>query len=119
MFDILTYEKGAAVLRMLEQYLGPDTFRAGISSYVGKHAYANAETTDLWDAIEESARQPVRTMMDSWVFQPGHPLISGRRRRHDAGRVPAHLPVSAGRGRRHPALAGAPCSSGPRAAIRS
>ena len=76
MFDILTYEKGAAVLRMLEQYLGPDTFRAGINSYVGKHAYANAETTDLWDAIEESARQPVRSMMDSWVFQPGHPLIS-------------------------------------------
>lgn len=76
MFDILTYEKGAAVLRMLEQYLGPDTFRAGISNYVHKHAYDNAETTDLWDAIEESAQQPVRTMMDSWVFQPGHPLIS-------------------------------------------
>ena len=76
MFDILTYEKGAAVLRMLEQYLGPETFRTGISNYVQKHAYDNAETTDLWDAIEESARQPVRTMMDSWVFQPGYPLIS-------------------------------------------
>ncbi len=76
MFDILTYEKGAAVLRMLEQYLGPNTFRAGISNYVHKHAYDNAETTDLWDAIEESAQQPVRTMMDSWVFQPGHPMIS-------------------------------------------
>ncbi len=76
MFDTLTYEKGAAVLRMLEQYLGPETFRSGISNYIHKHAYGNAETTDLWNAIEESAGQPVRSMMDSWVFQPGHPLIS-------------------------------------------
>ena len=76
MFDILTYEKGAAVLRMLEQYLGPDVFREGIVAYLRKHEYKNAETTDLWDAIEESAHQPVRALMDSWVFQPGYPLIS-------------------------------------------
>ena len=78
MFDTLTYEKGAAVLRMLEQYLSPETFRAGISNYLKKHEYDCAETTDLWDAIEESAQQPVRTLMDSWVFQPGYPLISVR-----------------------------------------
>jgi len=76
MFDILTYEKGAAVLRMLEQYLGAEVFRTGIASYLRKHEYDNAETTDLWDAIEASAQQPVRTLMDSWVFQPGYPLIS-------------------------------------------
>jgi len=76
MFDILTYEKGAAVLRMLEQYLGGEVFRVGISEYLRKHEYANAETTDLWDAIEASARQPVRTLMDTWVLQPGYPLIS-------------------------------------------
>ncbi|MGE0820972.1 MAG: M1 family metallopeptidase [Candidatus Binatia bacterium] len=78
MFDILTYEKGAAVLRMLEQYLGPEVFRRGIRAYLRKHEYDNAETTDLWDAIEESSRQPVRTLMDSWVFQPGYPLISAQ-----------------------------------------
>ena len=76
MFDILTYEKGAAVLRMLEQYLGPQVFQKGISHYLGKHAYDNAETTDLWDAIEEATQQPVRSLMDSWVFQAGYPLIS-------------------------------------------
>lgn len=76
MFDILTYEKGAAVLRMLEQYLGEEVFRVGINEYLRKHEFANAETTDLWDAIETSARQPVRTLMDTWVFQPGYPLIS-------------------------------------------
>ena len=76
MFDILTYEKGAAVLRMLEQYLGPPAFQKGISHYLGKHEYDNAETTDLWDALEEATQQPVRSMMDSWVFQAGYPLIS-------------------------------------------
>ena len=76
MFNILTYEKGAAVLRMLEQYLGPPAFQKGISRYLQKHEYDSAETTDLWDAIEESTQQPVRTMMDTWVFQAGYPLIS-------------------------------------------
>ncbi len=76
MFDILTYEKGAAVLRMLEQYLGAEGFRRGIRHYLNKHEYDNTETTDLWDAIERSSQTPVRTLMDSWVFQPGYPLIS-------------------------------------------
>ena len=76
MFDVLTYEKGASVLRMLEQYLGAEAFRDGIRLYLRKHEYANAETTDLWDALEESTREPVRGLMDSWIFQPGYPLIS-------------------------------------------
>ena len=76
MFDVLTYQKGAAVLRMLEQYLGAEAFRAGVSNYLGKHAYGNTETSDLWDAIEETTGQPVRSLMDSWIWQPGYPLVS-------------------------------------------
>ena len=74
MFDVLTYEKGAAVLRMLEQYLGADEFRDGIRAYLDKHAYGNTETTDLWDALEaaSAAGAPV---MDSWIFQGGYPLV--------------------------------------------
>ncbi|HEU4341522.1 MAG TPA: M1 family metallopeptidase, partial [Candidatus Binatia bacterium] len=79
MFDVLTYEKGASVLRMLEQYLGADAFRDGIRLYLRHHPYGNAETTDLWDAIEESTGQPVRLLMDSWIFQAGYPLISVER----------------------------------------
>ena len=82
MFDVLTYQKGAAVLRMLEQYLEAEAFRTGISLYLRKHEYDNAETTDLWDAIEESSHQPVRTLMDSWVFQPGYPLVTVRADQH-------------------------------------
>ncbi|HEV2809924.1 MAG TPA: M1 family aminopeptidase [Acidimicrobiales bacterium] len=75
MFDVLTYQKGASVLRMLEQYLGGDGFRSGICRYLDAHAYANAETTDLWDAIEEATGEPVRRIMDAWIFQGGYPLI--------------------------------------------
>jgi puromycin-sensitive aminopeptidase len=76
MFDVLTYQKGAAVLRMLEQYLGPETFRKGISHYLTTHAYGNTDTGDLWDAIEGISGEPVRLIMDSWIFQGGYPLVS-------------------------------------------
>ena len=76
MFDVLTYEKGASVLRMLEQYLGGDVFRKGISYYLAKHQFANTETSDLWDAIEHESKEPVRKLMDSWIFQKGYPMIS-------------------------------------------
>lgn len=75
MFDILTYEKGAAVLRMLEQYLGEDAFRRGVRRYLSSHSYGNTDTTDLWDSIQEATGQPVRRIMDSWIFQGGYPLI--------------------------------------------
>ncbi|MHB8573821.1 MAG: M1 family metallopeptidase [Dehalococcoidia bacterium] len=81
MYDVLTYQKGAAVLRMLEQYLGGEQFRAGINEYLRRHAFANAETSDLWDALEDATKEPVRHMMDSWIFQPGYPLISAEVRR--------------------------------------
>ena len=80
MFDVLTYEKGASVLRMLEQYIGAEAFRDGIRLYLRRHQYANAETTDLWDAIEDSTHQPVRALMDSWIFQAGYPVIKVERR---------------------------------------
>jgi puromycin-sensitive aminopeptidase len=80
MFDVLTYQKGGALLRMLEQYLGTERFRAGIRRYLHTHSYGNTETSDLWDAIEEavadSGGEPVRSLMDSWIWQPGYPLIS-------------------------------------------
>ena len=60
MFDTLTYVKGGAVLRMLEQWLGAERFRDGIRLYLGKHAYGNTETHDLWDALEEETGEPVR-----------------------------------------------------------
>ncbi|MXX91974.1 MAG: M1 family metallopeptidase [Chloroflexi bacterium] len=76
MFDLLTYEKGGSVLRMLEQHLGPDRFRDGIRHYLKKHEYANTETSDLWDALEEVTGDPVRSTMDAWIYQRGYPLVN-------------------------------------------
>ena len=76
MFDVLTYQKGGALLRMLEQYLGEDRFREGVSHYLRVHSYKNTETNDLWDAIEATSGEPVRRIMDSWIWQPGFPLIN-------------------------------------------
>jgi puromycin-sensitive aminopeptidase len=76
MFDLLTYQKGAAVLRMLEQYLGADAFRAGIRQYLTRYQYANTETNDLWDALEAVTHAPARRVMDAWIFQRGYPLVS-------------------------------------------
>jgi puromycin-sensitive aminopeptidase len=78
MFDVLTYQKGGALLRMLEQYLGAERFREGVSHYLTTHAYASTETNDLWDAIEATSGEPVRRIMDSWIWQPGYPLVSAQ-----------------------------------------
>jgi aminopeptidase N len=61
MFDLLTYEKGCAVLRMLEQHIGAEVFRDGVRTYLRGHAYANTVTTDLWDALEVRAANPCAT----------------------------------------------------------
>jgi puromycin-sensitive aminopeptidase len=78
MFDVLTYEKGASVLRMLEQFLGATVFRDGVRDYLRRHAYANADTGDLWAALGRAAGQPIPAVMDGWIFKPGYPLVSAR-----------------------------------------
>jgi puromycin-sensitive aminopeptidase len=82
MFDVLTYEKGASVLRMLEQYLGAVVFREGVRDYLRTHKFANADTGDLWAALGRSAQQPIPAVMDGWIFRPGYPVVTLSR---DAG----------------------------------
>jgi puromycin-sensitive aminopeptidase len=76
MFDVLTYQKGGSVLRMLEQFIGPDVFQEGIHDYLVTHAYGNTETRDLWDALERSSGRPVARIMDTWINQGGYPLVT-------------------------------------------
>ena len=76
MFDLLTYEKGCSVLRMLEQHLGADVFQDGVRTYLKAHAYGNTVTNDLWDALEDASGAPVRDVMDTFILQGGHPLVS-------------------------------------------
>ncbi len=78
MFDVLTYEKGASVLRMLEQHIGPTVFRDGVRDYLQAHAYGNADTNDLWVSLGKIAKQPVPELMNGWIFQPGFPLLTAK-----------------------------------------
>ena len=75
MFDSLTYEKGASVLRMLEQYLGEEAFRLGVSNYLKEHAYGNTDGDDLWSALEAASGEPVMEIMKTWIFQGGFPRV--------------------------------------------
>ena len=75
MYDVLTYEKGAAVVRMLEQFLQPEEFRAGVQHYLETFSYRNVTTTDLWEALESATGQPVAAAMGTWIFQGGYPII--------------------------------------------
>lgn len=78
MFDVLTYQKGAGVLRMLEQYLGPSVFQNGIREYLHTHQFANASTDDLWQALSRASSQDVSVIMHNWIFSPGYPMVSVR-----------------------------------------
>jgi aminopeptidase N len=72
----ITYNKGEAVLRMLEAYLGPDTFRDGIRRYIKAHAFSNATTADLWDALSAASGKQVGRIAADWTEQAGFPLVS-------------------------------------------
>ena len=76
MFDLLTYQKGGSILRMVERWLGADAFRTGVRHYLDRYQLGNTETTDLWDSLESATSEPARRIMDSWIFQPGFPLVS-------------------------------------------
>ncbi len=76
MFDGITYEKGGAVLRMLESYLGPEVFRKGVNAYLAAHANGNATSADFWDAEAKASGKPVDKMMPTFVMQPGVPMLT-------------------------------------------
>ena len=77
MFDLLTYEKGAGVVRMLEQFLGEEVFRDGVRRYLSAHLGGNTDNEDLWTALEEASDQPVGDLMHAWIFQGGFPVVEG------------------------------------------
>lgn len=78
MFDPLTYEKGAACLRMIEQFVGEAPFREGIRRYIRKYQFQNTVAENLWTELSEATGQPITEMARDWFTQPGFPLVSGR-----------------------------------------
>lgn len=74
-FDAITYEKGGAMLRMIEGYLGAEKFRAGIRDYMQKHAFDNATADQLWGALATASGQPIGDVADAWLSKGGYPLV--------------------------------------------
>ncbi|WP_044589457.1 M1 family metallopeptidase [Bradyrhizobium sp. LTSPM299] len=74
-FDAITYNKGQALIRMLETYLGEQPFRDGIRKYMAAHAYSNSTTADLWQALESTAGKSITGVAASFTEQDGVPLV--------------------------------------------
>ena len=76
MFDGITYEKGGAVIGMVENFVGEEVFRQGVHNYLAAHLYANATAEDFWNAQTATSKLPVDKIMSSFIDQPGVPLIT-------------------------------------------
>ena len=74
-FDAISYDKGGCVLRMLESYVGEPNFQKGLKKYLSDFKYKNAKGQDLWDAIGKASKMPVSSMVNTWLKQPGFPLV--------------------------------------------
>ena len=75
-FDHISYSKGSAVLRMLTNYIGLETFFRGVGIYLHKHQYGNASTEDLWSALSEASDSDITTFIDPWVRKIGFPYLT-------------------------------------------
>ncbi|GJQ68392.1 Psa [Trypoxylus dichotomus] len=74
-FDDISYNKGASVIRMLHHYIGDQDFRKGMNLYLTRHQYKNTFTEDLWAALEEASKKPVGAVMSTWTKQMGFPVV--------------------------------------------
>jgi aminopeptidase N len=76
MFDGISYGKASDVLLSVENYVGPETFRKGVHSYLSAHLYGNATAEDFWKAQTATSQKPVDKIMESLIAQAGVPLLT-------------------------------------------
>lgn len=78
LFDgAIVYAKGSHLMFMLMRLMGEEQFFEGLKKYFQKFQYQNTSGDDLWACLQEFATFDVKNMMDSWILQPGFPLIDG------------------------------------------
>ena len=75
-FDVITYWKGAGVVRMIEGFLGADTFRDGVRTYLNRYRERNATADDFWRELGQASGRDVGNIANAWIKQPGHPLVT-------------------------------------------
>lgn len=74
-FDAISYSKGASILRMLEDWMGKDTFRDGCRKYLKDNQFKNAKTEDFWASLASVSGLPVAEVMETWTKQMGYPVL--------------------------------------------
>lgn len=79
-FDHISYGKGGSVLRMIEDYIGEESFRKGVNAYLKSFIYKNAVAEDLWTTLEKHSGQPVKDILISWIIKPGFPLLKASKK---------------------------------------
>jgi puromycin-sensitive aminopeptidase len=84
-FDLITYEKGASVVRMLERYLGATKFRRGVRTYIRRHRESNTVASDLWNALSQASGVAVEPIARSWIEQEGYPVVEHKIVERDDG----------------------------------
>ncbi|HUI55371.1 MAG TPA: M1 family metallopeptidase [Bryobacteraceae bacterium] len=75
-FDGITYDKGAAVIGMFENWMGADDFRKGVQSYLSRYAFKNATAGDFLDSLSSASRKDVTAAFSTFLNQAGVPLVS-------------------------------------------
>jgi aminopeptidase 2 len=75
-FDGISYAKGSCLLRFLFFYMGQEAFQKGLQTYIKSHMFKNTTTDDLWNALSESSGLDIKSLMDSWIYTTGYPVIS-------------------------------------------
>ena len=90
-FDAITYQKGEAVITMLEGYAGEDVWRSGIRSYMKAHAYGNTVTDDLWKAVEGAGATGLVAIAHDFTSKPGIPLVKVDSARCSGGNMTLRL----------------------------
>ncbi|CDQ59745.1 unnamed protein product [Oncorhynchus mykiss] len=74
-FDGISYNKGASILRMVEDWLGRDNFRDGCRKYLKDFHFQNAKTANFWASLANVSGLPVADVMDTWTKQMGYPVL--------------------------------------------
>lgn len=84
-FDAISYQKGEAIIAMLENFAGEDVWRSGMRLYMKRHAHSNTTTEDLWKAQEDAGAKGLSAIAHDFTSQPGIPLIKIAGARCEAG----------------------------------
>ncbi|KAL7672740.1 hypothetical protein ACOME3_007621 [Neoechinorhynchus agilis] len=74
-FGVVAYNKGASIIRMINEYMGEKKFRAGLGRYLKTYKYQNIKTEDLWNSLENSSGFDIKGIMSSWTEQAGFPVV--------------------------------------------